>query len=659
MHKKRGTMNKKAQITLFIIIGLVLLLTFGLVIYVTTKKVTQPVEELIVPDDVRSIYDYIATCLSETSREALGILGQQGGYIYIPDSIAKTPTSYIPLDSFNFFKLPYWYYEGEDRTPSVNRMQSEVSKYIKENFGKCIDFSSLEEMYSISERNNAEIETLFTEQEVIVKLEWPLEVETSEKTTTISEFLVRHPVKVKKMWELASAVMEYENQYKFFENMTIALMAADEEVPMDGLTFRCGVERWHLRDITDRVKRVLYYNLPFVRVENTKFIPFIEKRRVYEKLAEEREEIVEDLKAGRAFKEPKYTPTDAYQFFNLKFDIGIAATDLKASFQYLPEWGMALSAQPNDGGVLKSNMVKGASKFMSFLCINQWHFTYDVIYPIKMIIRDDSAFKDEGYIFQFAFPVLINDNEGERIYFGLRRFEGVEFDTGFCENLGMQVVDIRIKGFEEEGLFATELPDVNVTYKCFNQECYLGKTRADEGYYRLRTLMPKGCVNPFIIASKEGYLPKTEQITGDRLDILLTGLKRMKYRVVIHPYFSTSLQFLPQEEFKENREASIRLTLKDGDYDQFKSYPSNDTIEFVDGTAKYDLDINLALNGNMIGGYKAEDLEIAYEDLVDKEEVIFHIVEYRPTPKNDQEAGAMAIFLFGESYQDTLKPEFK
>ncbi len=652
-------MHKKGQLTLFAIIGIVLLLTAGIVIYFTTKKISAPLEEIIAPEDVKPVHGYVSACLYDVGREAVTLLGQQGGYIYIQAEIEKTPTSYIPLDSFNMFKIPYWYYEGEDRVPTLAQMQGEASRYVKENIRRCTgDFSGFAKIYTVAEKGGILPETLFAEEEVIIRLKWPLDVATAEKTTSLKEYAARLPVRLKQMWELANRTMAYENKNEFFENLTVDLMAADDKIPMDGLTFSCSAERWHLREVRERLEKVLYYNLPFVRVENTQFIPFMEKRSAYEKLAVERERMIKDLEAGKGLREPKHTPSDAFEFFRMKLDVDIAPNDLKAGFQYLPEWGMALNAQPNDGGVLSSNLAKGASRFLRFLCINQWHFAYDVIYPIKMTIKDESAFKNEGFIFQFAFPVLINDNEGERKFFGLRRFEPVEFDTEFCNNVGAQFADIRVKGYSTGDLFAAELHGVNITYKCFNQECALGPTQADEGYYRLRTLLPGGCTNPFITASKEGYLPKTAQLTEERLDMTLTKLKKMNLSIIVHPYFAQAEQWLTEEEMSD-KEASIRLSLKDEDLDQYKSYPADAAVELVEGTAKYDIDINLVSNGNLVGGYRAEALEIAYDDIAGAEKIVFHLVEFRPNPKDDKDRGEMMLFLLGESYQEALKPEFR
>jgi hypothetical protein len=77
---------KKAQITVFIIIGVLVIIAFGITFYVGTKmsqriegKETQQRLEQI---GIQPIQDYVTTCLSLATTEALSLIGRQGGALY-------------------------------------------------------------------------------------------------------------------------------------------------------------------------------------------------------------------------------------------------------------------------------------------------------------------------------------------------------------------------------------------------------------------------------------------------------------------------------------------------------------------------------------------------------------------------------------------------
>lgn len=658
-------MTKKGQLTLFIIIGLILLVSIGIVVYITTEKTLKPVEEqVIVPEDVRPVYEFVQGCANEIAVEGIGILGLQGGFIQLPGIIDRTPTAYIPIDTFNNFKIPLWYYEGEDRTPSKGFMEREISRHINERMKDCTgDFNAFKDQYAVVEAENITTKTMIGDDQVVVTIAWPLDLKAGQKTTRIRDFVVRMPVRLGQMWTLANTTMAKENEYAFFENSTIDLMAADgDNIPLDGFTIECGVKRWLLPDIQTRLERLLYYNIPTTRIKNTNFFPFTADKRVYDALRADSIRMTKELEAGKEITPPKTeAPDDAYAYFHSFYDIGARQTDLKIGFEYQPEWGMQMNAQPSQGPVLKSNTGKGAGKFLRFLCINQWHFAYDIIYYVKASIKDDTAFNGQGFTLQFAFPVLINTNAPERVAFGIRRFQSIDFGAPeFCTTLGDQLVDIRALGSVEGVPILMEMPDVEINYKCFNQECDLGATQAEGGIYRLSTYLPRSCTNPFITATKEGYLPATTQMLTDRLDIELKKLQDMNLKFMVHPYHGQTKTWGATRELNKNERVSLHISLVNKTFDQFIGFPTtNETLQLVQGDMHYDIDAMLFLRDNQVGGYSAQTLKMPYEEFAGKDTAIIHLVEYLPAPVADKQKLDMIAYIMDGDYKDELKPEFE
>ena len=60
---------------------------------------------------------------------------------------------------------------------------------------------------------------------------------------------------------------------------------------------------------------------------------------------------------------------------------------------------------------------------LDFFCMHIWHFTYDVIFPVKVTIVDDQTDKNERYSFNFAFKAQINHNEPDRTNFAVATFD--------------------------------------------------------------------------------------------------------------------------------------------------------------------------------------------------------------------------------------------
>ena len=113
-------MEKKGQVTIFIILGILLLVITGVMFYFKTLTVTETFETegrpvvATVPQEFIAIQEYTETCLSSISEQGIKILGQQGGHIYPTEVgsyslIDPTNSDGIVLGSLS---VPYWHYNS-------------------------------------------------------------------------------------------------------------------------------------------------------------------------------------------------------------------------------------------------------------------------------------------------------------------------------------------------------------------------------------------------------------------------------------------------------------------------------------------------------------------------------------------------------------------
>ena len=107
---------KKAQITVFIIIGIMLLLGTALLIYVVSLKPEQKSKTDVISQSLRQsavqpVKEYVLSCLDVVSSDALEFVGKQGGRLFVSQG-GITPD---PVDSelgvrfleYDYALLPY------------------------------------------------------------------------------------------------------------------------------------------------------------------------------------------------------------------------------------------------------------------------------------------------------------------------------------------------------------------------------------------------------------------------------------------------------------------------------------------------------------------------------------------------------------------------
>ncbi len=128
-------MNKKAQVTSFIVIGLVILIAVSLFLYYRGFLIQEPV---IIPDDLKPINNFVEACVQDVAKDAVISLGARGGYIEMPERM-NLYDAFVEQTPGSLIRVPYWYFNGVNLAPSIESMQDSISNYIEENINSCTD----------------------------------------------------------------------------------------------------------------------------------------------------------------------------------------------------------------------------------------------------------------------------------------------------------------------------------------------------------------------------------------------------------------------------------------------------------------------------------------------------------------------------------------
>ena len=96
--------NRLGQITLFILLGIILLFVLGIGFYFISEIATEKSKSAIenaqeFTNDILPVKKFIEECLKEASIKSAYKIGLQGGYYILPQDILDT----------NYIILPYYY----------------------------------------------------------------------------------------------------------------------------------------------------------------------------------------------------------------------------------------------------------------------------------------------------------------------------------------------------------------------------------------------------------------------------------------------------------------------------------------------------------------------------------------------------------------------
>ena len=164
--------NKRAQITVFVILGIVILIAVGLYFFISSEtkapSIPTPTELETVPAEFKPVRGFVESCMFQIAEEGIKKLAAHGGYIDpLDEDYTLFAFNYNPLkptesdvvslsSSIDSSIIPYWYYlQGKDKgafagvntwAPSISFMQLQLSSYVENHLSECLaGFTELEE----------------------------------------------------------------------------------------------------------------------------------------------------------------------------------------------------------------------------------------------------------------------------------------------------------------------------------------------------------------------------------------------------------------------------------------------------------------------------------------------------------------------------------
>ncbi len=617
-------MGEKGQVTLFIIVGIVILFLIALFVALIQSGTVEFAEE--VPDEFKPIVKYTDSCIQNVAWQGAFELKMQGGYIDLPDSL-KEDDSLIDFG----FKVPYWFHDERDYMPSRLFLEEQLEDYIDSYLHTCLD--SYEEFSHIYEVEVGEPESSVDIQdtEIIIETHLPLQVDElgRERVFHWDSFYVEISDKLGRLHSIAADIMEYENTEFFLEDYTDEMIVASDYLPFGGMELSCTPEVYFEEDLKEYTQTLIMHNLNFLQFLNTDYqesgIPY------YDKLYK-------------------------VDFTNRNYQ------DLKVDVMYNPDWDMDFEVHPSSSGVVKPFTFEAFNFIRT--CIQLYQHRYNLEFPVLIRIVDS---RDSSETFQFATPVKLRKNIPDR-YGNVEGWdvdvEDIDDEHDYCQ----EVEEITHFDLAENGSITTRegsvdrrqhrlnifvrdplygypdgiLEGVDISYQCVEARCHIGTTGYDaRGVSRhlgaspgLEARFPE-CSNGLIVAEKEGYHTAIEHMTidegahGSQVTVDMYGIKPFDYRVRV---IENHGGLIKDRDLRDDEEVIISIKNKEKRFEETAAYPIPDDgnedywseFDLLMGNFEYELDITLTWRNSLSGGTKL-NWSTDVSDLINNEEIVFYV----------------------------------
>jgi len=196
---------RKGQIAIFILFAFVIIAAFGL-IELSKEPINQKLKssteaKLSNAGYAAPVNAYVQNCLNLAGKEAVKILGWQGGHIiFQPESLI---TSYSIIS--------YAYDEGQNNLAAKSQMEDEISLYAGLYVQSCLSDFEFFAGYNISS-SDFDANTIIRDDSVLIKIHYPVSIKTKESSFKISDFSTIVPVRLGYLHGVLNSIVEKQQE---------------------------------------------------------------------------------------------------------------------------------------------------------------------------------------------------------------------------------------------------------------------------------------------------------------------------------------------------------------------------------------------------------------------------------------------------------------
>ncbi len=480
-------MNKRGQITIFIILGIVLVIGASFFYYIQSKETSfgDDLSSLTVqvPIEFQDIQDYVETCMLQVGEDAIIRLGLGGGYIDPISAGMNVFGEATDVDALKYnpggeLYIPYWYHlkssndckkncRFELQIPSLHRItgtdadfsiEAQLDRYVNQNLKACLDDFKpfVDNGFKFNQKGEIKTTTTVLDGEVEFFVEYPFRAEKLA-SHEFDKFLVRMPISLKKLYQQAFALTDMERQFNYYEHLLAVLIAAfsgldeDRLPPMADVDFTFGSSKvWMKSDAKGIVKDLLVQYIPLMQVYGSKNYRYRNSADPFE---------------------------EAYYNQYLGIPSNSSFSDLEVYFDYYDWWPIYYDMNCNGEVCMGSGI---ASDMMPFIGINKYKFYYDVSFPVLITIKDSEAFYGRGFTFQFFIEANMRNNAPMASFNeSIDLEEELSMPSRFCYQTSKNSGNISFNVLNS--VTGQPIDDVQIFYSCADENCFMGDT--DNGAY--------------------------------------------------------------------------------------------------------------------------------------------------------------------------------
>lgn len=623
-------LNKKSQISWFVIICVIVVLGFVFFLSFNSKSVN------IFNNDKSSykVKNYVQSCLQIQTKDAIFKIGKKGGWLYHkplnfasnskPDFLNKKAEGVDFLDSN---QIPYWYFFNDDdnvfeqNIPIMSgddkySIENQIKYYLGDNLEKnCLnDFESFDNVYNVFYDKNKILDGLdvkiFEDQvQVILNLNLKIEEINSDSFDSVEHFEILEDNLLWVPYNLAKDIVLAQKNSSFIEHRMISILSSYETsenrnglIPKSELKLNTyDFKPWRVIDVKNLILQILNSHIFEIKFLNTynqdNFNSNLKDNKFYNGFY-------------NLYKKDYLSHTsqsDRKVFRKFK--------DYKVDIEFLPFFPSFLKINPSLGNQIVLPKPEALINILPIF-FTKYSANYQIVAPIFFKIN---SIYDSDFEFLFFIESNINHNEplSENKDFGHFDFENLKSENNvkslICDypqfiseyvylnisdpvNFGKNKLGDKLKGVE----------NALVNFNCRElANCFVTQTKingkfSDKNLSLLKFRLPINCFPGTLEIYKMGHKKiKIENLNPNLKDSINLGEIYLPSKKQVKIDFELLSPGLNSNAIGRNLKENENMFLV------FKNLEDENLVEVlnVDFKNQFDLTVNLTLGNYSIEGF--------------------------------------------------------
>ena len=202
----------RGQVTIFMLIGIVIILSLTIIIIVGSKNHPEA-ETADIQPRIMPVKAYITSCIEKSVQEAAAHNSLQGGMFNVTGkSIPST---------FTFAKVPIYYDLGTDLTPSAGDLAAELDRHIATTLVSCLDFSPFSGMRITT--GDISSSSRFNNQSITTTIDMATKIRLADGSHRIERYQVTTPSSLPKLYRAAAQYVDEQEHDRIATSRLIRL----------------------------------------------------------------------------------------------------------------------------------------------------------------------------------------------------------------------------------------------------------------------------------------------------------------------------------------------------------------------------------------------------------------------------------------------------